>query len=152
MKKEIRYNIYGKNRREISWPTGPRLERFFTALKEEKKILGIRCQKCSMVYMPPSDFCARCYQDLTEWVEVKDEGHLLSYTWVFSPFPGQPQEPPYALGLIRLDGADTSMIHLLWLKGGIMSGPRCGVRVKAVWNDIRQGTIRDIRHFEIMEV
>ena len=64
--------------------------------------------------------------------------------------PGiQPQEPPYALGIVKLDGASTGLMHLL---GEVeMDSIRVGMRVKAVFRDVREGNYLDIRYFKPLE-
>ncbi|MBW2552421.1 MAG: OB-fold domain-containing protein [Deltaproteobacteria bacterium] len=52
------------------------------------------------------------------------------------------------MGLIRLDGADTTLNHFL-----VESDParlRIGLRVKAVWRTELLGAMDDILHFEVL--
>ncbi|MCL5935421.1 MAG: OB-fold domain-containing protein, partial [Firmicutes bacterium] len=70
----------------------------------------------------------------------------------YQKFLGAP-EPPWASGLVRLDGADTAMLHFI---GGVDLTDinkareliKIGTRVRAVWNEERKGIITDIRHFK----
>lgn len=141
----------GKWEIEYEYAAGKVLTEFFKALKEGK-ILGAKCPSCRRVLMPPRSFCERCMTETSELVEVSDEGELLNFIIVYRKFYGLP-DPPYAVGLIRLDGADEPILHFV---GGVdLSSPhralkvlRPGMRVKAVWNDARSGSILDIKHFE----
>jgi uncharacterized protein len=56
-----------------------------------------------------------------------------------------PRPAPLIYALIRLDGADTDLLHLL---GGVSPEEvRIGMRVRAVFRDDRHGNILDIEHF-----
>ena len=39
------------------------------------------------------------------------EGTVVSWSWMPEPLAGQPLAEPFAWALIRLDGADTAMLH-----------------------------------------
>ena len=43
---------------------------FFKKLKEEKKIMGIRCPKCERVFVPPRPVCGYCFVKNTDWVDL----------------------------------------------------------------------------------
>ena len=130
--------------------TGPTIGKFLTELRDNKRIVGNKCVNCNIVFTPPVDICPKCFTTPSEWVEVKDTGTMVAHTVVYHHFPGQPMDPPYVLGLIKLDGSDTNMVHLIDLVGNsyILKN---GMRVKAVWEEEREGNIRDIKHFEEME-
>jgi uncharacterized OB-fold protein len=134
------------------WALGPTWTRFFDGLQEEK-IYGTRCRTCQKVFVPARSFCPDCLADLDEWTDVAQEGTIKSWTLVEKSHFGQVRQPPYALALIRLDGADCEFIHFL---GGIdMSDPgkvrkklKAGIRVKAVWNKEKHADIHDLSYFE----
>jgi len=125
--------------------------RFFRELRDNQKIYGVRCPQCRRVLLPPRPFCERCFAAIAEWVEVGSQGTLEAFTICYVPFLGLPQ-PPVAMIMVKLDGADTSLQHIL---GGVdLSDPakakelvRIGMRVEAVWRDERRGEIGDIQHF-----
>ena len=135
----------GKWEIEYEYAAGRILSEFFKRLREGV-IVGARCPSCRRVLMPPRQFCERCM------VEVKDEGELLNFIIVYRKFYGLP-DPPYAVGLIKLDGADEPLLHFL---GEVdVSSPhkalrvlKPGLRVKAVWRSERKGNILDIMYFK----
>jgi len=56
---------------------------------------------------------------------------------------------PFAYGIIKLDGADTGMVHLI---GEANPGRlREGMRLKAVFKDEPQGNYLDIKCFKPIE-
>jgi len=129
-----------------TYHVGPVATRFYDALEQEKKFLGIRCSSCATVYMPPRATCGACFKEMSDWVELKDEGVVTNYTVVHYEEPIHPVKAPFVYALIKLDGADTSFIHLL---GEVdISKVRIGMRVKAVFADTMPGNILDIKYFK----
>ncbi len=130
---------------------GQAASRFLRELKESKRIMGVRCPSCQRVLVPPRSFCERCFVPIDEWVEVKDTGTLTSFTITYAQFTSLPP-PPYCVGLIKLDGADTGLMHYV---GGVdlqdLEAARkaisVGMRLQAVWREEREGKISDIEYF-----
>ena len=126
--------------------------RFFRELKENKRIVGVRCPSCQRVLVPPRGFCERCFVPVDEFVGVEDKGTLTTFTIVYAHFTSLPP-PPYCIGIIKLDGADTGLIHYV---GGVdlqdMEAAKkaisVGMRLQAVWRDEREGKITDIGYFQ----
>ncbi|MFF0243134.1 Zn-ribbon domain-containing OB-fold protein [Rhodococcus sp. D-6] len=125
--------------------------RFMQGLRE-KKILANTGAKSTKVYVPPQAYCEDSFERNDEWVELSGEGDLVVYTVVWQGFRGGPKAP-YAIGGIRLDGADTLLMH--YIVGldfsdpaGIRAQLPSGSRVRAVWAEERTGQILDISHFE----
>jgi 3-hydroxybutyryl-CoA dehydratase len=120
--------------------------RFLVALRDEKKIMGVRCKHCDKVFLPPRRTCERCMADLSEaWVELKPTGTVTGFTVVRYAEPHQPVAPPYILALIQLDGADTPICHIV--RGIAVSQMKVGLRVKAVFAKKTTSTIMDIACF-----
>ena len=121
--------------------------KFLVELRDEKKILGMKCEKCNKVFIPPRATCERCFSDLKDnWVEISDTGVVTGFTVIRYKEPYQPKEPPYVLALIKLDGADTPLAHLL--ECGDAANATVGMKVKAVFAEERIGSVLDISHFE----
>jgi uncharacterized OB-fold protein len=121
---------------------------FFRELRDHKRLRGTRCRSCDKVHMPPRPICPKCFSRLDEWVDLPETGTLLTYTIVHSTYGKyyQPMEPPYPLGIIKLDGADTGMCHLL---GEVSQEDiSIGMRLLAVFREERRGNILDIAYFK----
>ncbi|MBU2548092.1 MAG: Zn-ribbon domain-containing OB-fold protein [Proteobacteria bacterium] len=133
-------------RLRYNWWLGSVMGRFYRDLKEKKRIWGNTCPDCGLVYVPPKENCPTCFTKMNEFVEVGDTGNLLTYTIVRYKVPFvQPLEPPFALGIIQLDGADTGLTHLL---GEVdLDDIEVGMRLKAVFRDEPQGNLLDIKYF-----
>lgn len=119
--------------------------RFLIELRDNKRIMGTRCPKCNRVYVPARSICKDCFGQLSEWVRVSDKGTVLTYCVCHLPNPIQPAEPPITYGIVQLDGADTGFVHML---GEVDAEDlRVGMRVQAVFNEKRVGSILDIKYF-----
>ncbi|PIU66594.1 MAG: DNA-binding protein [Armatimonadetes bacterium CG07_land_8_20_14_0_80_40_9] len=139
--------IKGKIVVPYHWSYGATITKFFQETRENKKIYGARCTKCKGVLVPPVRLCGRCFAPTEEeWVELSDHGRLVSFTTVYLPFPGQPTEPPYTYGMIRLDGADTDFPHLI--KEIDEDKMKVDMRLQAVWSEERKGNLFDIKYFK----
>jgi len=82
---------------------------------------------------------------MDEWVAVGDQGTLMTYTVVHQAEPTYPVEAPFIYGIIKLDGADTGMAHII--DGVNPENIRIGMRMQAVFKDERVGSILDIKYF-----
>ena len=111
--------------------------------------MGTKCSICGRVYIPARSVCLECYEDMEEWVEVSKRGVLETYTIVYEKNPIFPSDRPFAIGVIKLDGADTGLVHRL---GEVdFTEIRIGMRLEAVFADFPKGDIRDILYFRPVE-
>ena len=123
---------------------GPVLGQFMTALRE-RRVLGARSAD-GTVHSPPFEYDPVTSRPPRELVAVGPAGTVLTWTWLDRPLPGQPLGRPFGWALIRLDGADTAMLHAV--DAGSAGAMRTGMRVRPRWADERVGSIRDIACFE----
>ena len=126
---------------------GPVLGQFMTALRE-RRVLGARGAD-GTVHAPPFEYDPVTYRPPEELVAVGPAGTVLTWTWLDRPLPGQPLDRPFGWALIRLDGADTAMLHAV--DAGSAAAMRTGMRVRPRWAAERVGSIRDIECFEPCE-
>ena len=137
----------------ITWgyASGDAMEHFCASLRQ-KRIQALRCDSCERRYLPPRPYCGNCRERLSEWVPVKDHGILEAYTVVHLPIldgrTGQMRPVPYGMGLIRLEGADTTLNHYLAENDPAIL--KIGQRVRAVWRDSLRGAMDDIVCFEVL--
>lgn len=123
---------------------------FFDALKKRGQLVGTRCRPCKQVYVPARAFCERCFAEVKDQVKVKPTGTLASFTFSTVDHDGNALPRPLVLGLVRLEGATTLMLHRL-LGVDDPSQVRIGARVKAVLKPKarRKGSILDIEGFKL---
>lgn len=123
---------------------GPTLSRFLTGLRDQR-VEGTR-GKDGRVHVPPAEFDPVTGEPMTEWAEVGSQGSVVSWSWQPSPVDGNVLQHPFAWALIRLDGADTALLH--GVDAGRSEAMTTGMRVRARWAEERTGSITDIACFE----
>ena len=123
---------------------GPVLGEFMTALAG-RRILGSRGSD-GRVHAPPFEYDPVTSAPPARLVEVGPEGTVTTWAWVAEPLEGQPLAHPFAWALIRLDGADTAMLHAV--DAGSSAAMATGGRVRVRWAASPVGHISDIACFE----
>jgi uncharacterized protein len=123
---------------------GPVLSRFMAGLAE-RRILGARGAD-GRVHAPPFEYDPVGAEPPGDLVPVGPEGTVVSWSWMPGPLEGQPLAEPFAWALIRLDGADTAMLHAV--DAGSAAAMRTGLRVRPRWAERPAGSIRDIVCFD----
>jgi len=126
--------------------TGPIVGRFFTELKN-RNIVGIRASD-GRVVLPPMEFDPDTAEALSEFVNVGQQGEIVSFAWVKQPREAHPLQQPFAWAMILLDGADVPMVPCV--RADAEGDVATGARVKAVWADQPVGCINDICCFELV--
>ncbi len=125
--------------------TGPMVGAFLTALRD-RTVLGVTDSAGRVVVPPPEyDAATAAALPVDGLTPVGPEGTVTTWSWNPVPRDGQPFSRPFAWVLVKLDGADTSLLHAL-------DAPReaiaTGMRVQVRWADAPEGSIHDIRCFE----
>lgn len=112
---------------------------------KERRILGSRTAQ-GRVLVPPleadPDTGDAVEPDL---VEVGPGGEVTNWTWVSEPTRRHPLQHPFAFALIRLDGADTTLLHAV--DAGSPDAVHAGLRVEPRWAAEATGVITDIEAF-----
>ena len=129
--------------------TGETIGRFLAGLKEQKTIWGQRVSGQGVV-VPPVGYSEADASKGGEWVRVASAGVVTAVAKVHHPIAQlHPVDRPFAFVLVKLDGADTALAHVV--TDGL-DRLRVGVRVEAVWkpDDERVGHVRDIASFKVV--
>jgi uncharacterized OB-fold protein len=123
---------------------GPVIGAFLTALRQGR-ITGVRSG--ASVVVPPTEYDPVTGAAVGELVEVGPGGVVTTWAWASAPRPDQPLDRPFAWALVRLDGADTALLHAV--DAGSPEAMSSGMRVTARFRAAseRQGHIRDIECF-----
>ena len=112
----------------------PLAERFGEQLRGGQ-IVGSRCPRCGLVYVPTRAFCPMCTVAMGEGDEapLPDRGTVTSFT-ILTPiqYHGQKERNDYALASILIDGADGT-VGQQRLTDVPLDEIRMGMRVEAVW-------------------
>ena len=114
----------------------------------EGLVLGVRGAD-GRVICPPVEYDPVTSDELTELVELPARGTVTTWSWEPEPRPGQPLDHPFAWALVRMDGADTGLLHAV--DAGSADAMRTGMTVRVRWRDEREGAITDIACFEPVE-
>lgn len=134
-------------RLEYTITAGEAPSRFLRGIMEGR-ILGERCPRCGMVYVPPHGACPTCGVPTQEQVELPDTGTVTTFCVVNIPFAGQSIPIPYVCGSVLLDGANIAIFHLI--QEVPVEDVRMGMRVKAVWKPKEElgPTLESIAYFK----
>jgi uncharacterized OB-fold protein len=126
--------------------TGETIGRFLAGLRDQRRIWGQRVQGQGVV-VPPLGYGEIDAAEGGDWVAVANVGTVTAVAVVHEAIAGlHPAATPFAFVLVRLDGADTALPHIV-TEG--LDRLRVGSRVEAVWrpDGERIGSIRDIAGF-----
>uniref|UniRef100_A0AAU2JHC0 OB-fold domain-containing protein n=1 Tax=Streptomyces sp. NBC_00049 TaxID=2903617 RepID=A0AAU2JHC0_9ACTN len=123
---------------------GPVQSAFLTGLREGV-VLGVKTTD-GKVMVPPVEYDPVTAEEIRELVEVAPTGTVTTWAWNGEPRPQQPLDTPFAWVLVKLDGADTALLHALDAPGP--EAVRTGMRVRVRWSADRTGAITDIACFE----
>ncbi|MFC5805268.1 Zn-ribbon domain-containing OB-fold protein [Streptomyces formicae] len=128
---------------------GPVQSAFLTGLRE-RTVLGVRTAGGrGRVLVPPVEYDPDTADEIRDLVEVAATGTVTTWAWNHEPRPGQPLATPFAWAMVRLDGADSALLHALDAPGP--DAVRTGMRVRVRWAAERTGAITDIACFEPYE-
>jgi hypothetical protein len=123
---------------------GPVLGRFFTELRD-RRLVGNRTA-AGRVLCPPMEHDPETGAATTpDFVPVGPGGVVTTWAWVSTPRAKHPLDRPFAWALVRLDGADTALLHAV--DAGSASRMRTGMRVLPRWRAQTRGEISDIECF-----
>jgi len=126
---------------------GPVLSEFFTCLRDGV-LMGARTAD-GRVLMPPTEYDPQTGDDIAGLVPVADAGTIVSWTWVDEPEARHPVDTPFAFALIRVDGTDTDLLHVVV---DDRERIQTGARVQLMWKPAaeRVGAMTDIAGFRVV--
>jgi uncharacterized OB-fold protein len=143
------YTIDGKLALPYTYFAGRVGSTFITTIRDQQKIMGVKCSTCDTVFVPPRQTCERCMETIaTNWVDLGTTGELVNFTVVRYDDGHLPRKAPFVLGLIKLAGADTPMVHII--DGVDPDRVEIGMTVQAVFAKESTNTILDIDCFELV--
>jgi uncharacterized OB-fold protein len=123
---------------------GTGLRRMLSGMKDAK-LIGVKCPKCGMVYLPGSFNCRKCHIEIDEAVEVSDHGEVMTYTIGYADVRGNPLEEPRISVIAKFDGCDA------WIMGAVEGvkpeDMHVGMRIKVNWAENRTGSLQDMEYF-----
>jgi uncharacterized OB-fold protein len=122
---------------------GPVMGAFMTALADQR-IIGIRSG--DRVIVPPREWDPDTGIELPlDFVDVGPAGTVETWSWVAKPTVQHPLDRPFAMALVKMDGADTAILHAV--DAGSIDAMSTGMRVAPRWKTVRTGHITDLDAF-----
>lgn len=98
------------------------------ALKQNR-LLGLRCQECGAITVPPKMVCGKCASLDLDIVELKGQGEIQTFTTVYVASEGRQGEVPYIIVLVELDEGPWIMGNLTGIDPGQATMELIGRRV-----------------------
>jgi uncharacterized OB-fold protein len=108
------------------------------ALKANK-LMGLKCQDCGAVLVPPKLVCRECAGSNMEVVELKGTGKIQTFTTCNVAPEGRENEIPYTILLVELDEGPWVMGNLTGTDPAATSMEMIGQRVKMAGSAIFTG-------------
>ena len=140
----------GDMQADYLYTSGVAGNRFFKNLMKKGTFLTSRCPKCEKVFFPPRMFCEDCFCEIPDkaWKEVPARGTIRLYTVATLDAHGDKLPEPKVVALIDIDKTDGAILGIVKTKN--LKKDLCGMKVKAVLKpkNKREGTLKDILHFE----
>ncbi len=142
----------GNMQADYLYPAGIAGDKFFQHLKQNDTFLATKCSKCNKVFFPPRLYCEDCYVEISDdnWIEVPASGMIRLFTVAKLNAHGINMKEPRIMALIDVDNTDSSMLGVIKVQD--IDSDLQGAKVKAVLKpkDKREGTMKDILHFELI--
>jgi uncharacterized protein len=102
------------------------------ALKQGK-LLGLKCQSCGAINVPPKMACRQCTGLDMKVIELKGEGKILTFTTVYVGAEGREAEVPYVIVMVQMaDGP--------WMMGNLEGIDPKSVSMEIIGKKVKMGT------------
>ena len=78
------------------------IEQFYKFIGE-RKLMGVKCNKCGNIFVPPRAICPKCLSTDLSWTPLKNRGKLITYTIIHIAPEKFQHMAPYAFGIIEIE-------------------------------------------------
>lgn len=85
------------------------------ALKDNK-LLGLKCNQCGMITVPPKIACGNCASTDMDIVQLSGKGSIQTFTTVYITAEGRESEAPYIIVMVELEEGPWLMGNLAGIK------------------------------------
>jgi len=134
---------------EYAWDAGVAIGRYLRELKAGR-LVGVRCDECQRIVIPPRNFCEWCFLPMDNWVHLPDTGTVNTFSLCYVTWDMQYLEEPQIPAVIDIDGTRPS-VGIMHMLGEVEPDQvKIGMKVQAVWKpaEEREGSILDIKYFK----
>ncbi|MEM3833467.1 MAG: Zn-ribbon domain-containing OB-fold protein [Thermoprotei archaeon] len=105
-----------------------KIRKFFDGLIDGK-LYATKCKQCGTLYFPPQVDCPKCRKSDMEWIELSNEGELLTYTIINVKPNSFSHYDDYTVGIARLkEGINITA----WVRETDPKKLRVGMKVKVI--------------------
>ena len=101
------------------------------ALKENR-LLGLKCQSCGTITVPPKIVCRQCASPNMDIIELKGTGKIRTFTTVYVASEGREEEIPYTIMLVELDDGP-------WIMGNLDGIDPTQVTMELIGRKVKMG-------------
>ena len=77
--------------------------RAYSRALKQNKLLGLKCQQCGAITIPPQMVCGTCTSSSLDIIELSGRGVIQTFTTVYVAPQGRQDETPYIVVLVELD-------------------------------------------------
>jgi len=99
------------------------------ALKQDK-LLGLKCQGCGAIVVPPKMVCGVCSRLDMDIIELSGRGEIVTFTVANVASEGREDEVPYIIVMVKLDEGPWIMGNLTGIASEEANVEIIGRRVK----------------------
>ena len=101
------------------------------ALKKNK-LLGLKCNSCGAITVPPKMVCRQCASPDMDIVELSGKGKIQTFTTVFVAPEGREDEVPYVIVLVELDEGP-------WIMGNLSATDPSNANMELIGRRVKMG-------------
>ncbi len=107
----------------VSASGGFTAQAFYRYLKEEKRLMGVRCRACGNLAPQARPMCPACHSSDIEWHQFSGKGRLSTFTCisivpVYMAAQGYGRDNPYCTGIVTLEEGPRISARILGVDGG----------------------------------
>jgi len=119
----------------------------FQAHLNEHKLLGVRCESCGALFLPPRPLCTNCYSQEMTWEVLSGEGELVAFTTIhIAPTAmieaGYGRDNPYCSGVVRLKEGLAISAQILDVDVQNPAGIKIGAPLRVAYLERGEGEAR----------
>ena len=118
------------------WTEKTKIHQFWENLKDNK-LTTTKCPECNEITWPPRHFCPKCYFAELEWIELKQEGVLETFTEIGVAL--KEFNAPFLAGCIRLD--DNGPLIFARMRNCSRDEVELGMRCKIAFDSVGETPI-----------
>jgi uncharacterized OB-fold protein len=98
----------------------------------QNKLLGLKCQDCGAITVPPKMACRKCTSPDMAIVELSGKGKIKTFTTVNVAPEGRESELPYIIVLVELDEGP-------WLMGNLIDNDPVNANMELIGKRVKMG-------------